>query len=118
MKKIMMCIIVLTTLVGLLCACGGNANDVCSISGCNNQVYKDGLCPDHYVAAQSVPKDDDLPDTQAEENKDVDSLDLELDEDILEESKNDVEDHCQTANCGRHKLRIDFGSFALSDCAA
>ena len=25
---------------------------------------------------------------------------------------------CQTANCGRHKLRIDFGSFALSDCAA
>lgn len=26
--------------------------------------------------------------------------------------------YCQTANCGRHKLRIDFGSFALSDCAA
>ena len=26
--------------------------------------------------------------------------------------------NCQTANCGRHKLRIDFGSFALSDCAA
>ena len=25
---------------------------------------------------------------------------------------------CQTANCGRHKLRIDFDSFALSDCAA
>lgn len=28
------------------------------------------------------------------------------------------DEKCQTANCGRHKLRIDFGSFALSDCAA
>ena len=25
---------------------------------------------------------------------------------------------CQTAHCGRRKLCIDFGSFALSDCAA
>ena len=34
----------------------------------------------------------------------------------MEKNKQRVE--CQTANCGRRKLRIDFGSFALSDCAA
>ena len=27
-------------------------------------------------------------------------------------------DYCQTAHCGRRKLRIDFGGFVRSDCAA
>lgn len=53
MKKMIMCSI-LVTLVGMLCACGENTKDVCSISGCKNQVYKDGLCPDHYIAVQTA----------------------------------------------------------------
>ena len=37
---------------------------------------------------------------------------------LLLQSSSGYEFKCQTANCGRHKLRIDFDSFALSDCAA
>ena len=34
-------------------ASGCGKSEVCSISSCDNQVYKDGLCPDHYVEANS-----------------------------------------------------------------
>lgn len=39
-------------LVGMVTACG-SSKDACTVEGCKNELYKDGLCPDHYVEAQS-----------------------------------------------------------------
>lgn len=57
MKKgwfITLCIVMCLSLGG----CKETASDEeCSVSGCTNPVYKDGLCPDHYVSLKESDTD-------------------------------------------------------------
>lgn len=61
-------------LIGLVClkfisltGCGSNSQR-CSISGCENEVYKEGLCPDHYVESMTVKTELDTENEEAKEN--------------------------------------------------
>lgn len=46
----------------LLSACGNSqtSGNVCTIENCGNEVYKDGLCPDHYVEKKSSDEKDSM----------------------------------------------------------
>ncbi|MBD5472831.1 MAG: hypothetical protein HDR20_08020 [Lachnospiraceae bacterium] len=49
-KKIICLILAIGVAISLL-ACGDDKSELyeCSVDGCTEQVYKNGLCPDHYV---------------------------------------------------------------------
>ncbi len=58
-------IVVLTMSVLVLSAC--SKKEVCSVDGCDNEVYQDGLCADHYVAnaLSANPVDSEDSDSEA-----------------------------------------------------
>lgn len=48
-------------IVVMLSLCIGACNlqkEVCDSKNCKNEVYKNGLCPDHYVKEKLAEKDD------------------------------------------------------------
>lgn len=47
-KKILILLIAMVTI--LACSCSSK-QEICSVDGCSQEVYKDGLCADHYVSA-------------------------------------------------------------------
>lgn len=104
MKKMIMCSI-LVTLVGMLCACGENTKDVCSISGCKNQVYKDGLCPDHYIAVQTADK--------VEEHSDSIGVDTN-DSTRIQENKIEEKMINSTGKIGLRNMKEDSSEWELS----
>lgn len=49
MKKETLALLLVAVAI-LLCGCSAK-KDTCSVEGCSQEVYKDGLCADHYVDA-------------------------------------------------------------------
>lgn len=105
MKKTL-CLLLSVAMILSLAACGGKSStEECSITGCSNQVYKDGLCPDHYVAAKT--EDEKI---QAEdENRDSETT---VD---VEEVENDNIFSALDEEIGLRTVRVDSSNSELTD---
>lgn len=88
-------IVVLVTSVG----CGKSESNIqtCSVSGCENTIYKDGLCPDHYVAVKTDDNNKKEYD-KTDETENTDKINFETETkgvsveiEIQESNQNDLE---------------------------
>ncbi len=50
-QRIIACSLVVAMIMGSLAGCGGSK---CAVSNCNNKVYKEGLCADHYIEMKNM----------------------------------------------------------------
>lgn len=104
MKKIITALLI-STLTLSITACG---KETCSISGCSNEVYKDGLCPEHYVAFQTGDEElqttEDISDSTDESAKIEESqVDNEINLSFLDEE------------VGLRTIRVDSSNSKLTD---
>lgn len=58
-KKSLLLSLTLFVVIVMLTACG-NDKKLCSVEGCNQPTYEDGLCRDHYAKNKSEKAVDDL----------------------------------------------------------
>lgn len=62
--------------ITLLVGCGSNQTgaETCSVETCNNEVYKNNLCPDHYIESKTGVSEEDIEDyssSTAENDTDI-----------------------------------------------
>lgn len=88
MKKISWVSIYLILFSILLMACSSSI-EKCSISDCKNDVYKNGLCPDHYVESIAM-KNEIIEDNSLITNKEIENnTDIENQTSVEDEEKED-----------------------------